>query len=241
MFTKEYLQDLLFFDIETVAKYYDYDEFYNKEPRLADLWIDKAIKKGYYKDMEDILDKDNIVYKKYVGLYPEFSRICSISVLSFNFSKDNDEYNIRVKTINNTDETILLEELSILLEKTYNYNKKTIVTGHNIAGFDIPFLNKRFLINGLKLPILFNFFNKKPWEVNILDTMNLWKFTGTELISLDLLMGVFNIESPKTIEVNGSQVHDLFHNKEYDKIKEYNEKDVKCLSELIYKLYQIYN
>ena len=47
---------------------------------------------------------------------------------------------------------------------------------HNAKEFDFPFLSKRILINDLKLPKLLNIAGKKPWELNHLDTMDLWRF-----------------------------------------------------------------
>src|SRR2546429_5980208 len=46
---------------------------------------------------------------------------------------------------------------------------------HNGKEFDFPFIARRMLINGLKLPKILHIAGKKPWEVNHLDTMELWK------------------------------------------------------------------
>ncbi len=97
--------------------------------------------------------------------------------------------------------------------------------GWNIKGFDIPFLCKHFIKNGLKIPKILSNFQKKPWEVNVIDIMEVWKnngFSPTKLSTACVFMG---IETPKD-EINGGDVHELFHSGEIEKITKYCEKDV---------------
>lgn len=239
MFTKEYLKKLLLFDIETVAKYPNFDNFYQNEPKLANLWLDKAKKKNYYEKeiFNDLNDKDDFIYTKYSSLHPEFSKICSISILKFIENEDN-SLSTKIKTITLSDineEKELLTRFSAAL----NANIGMIICGHNISGFDIPFINKRLLINGLPLPTLLNFYNKKPWEINILDTMTMWKFNGTDMVSLDLLCTSLGIISPKEEGVSGIDINKLYYSNDFNTIKEYNERDVICLSNVLLRLNEI--
>lgn len=55
-------------------------------------------------------------------------------------------------------------------------NPVEVLCGHNIKGFDIPFLGCRYLANGLPVPPALAVSGKKPWEVNHVDTMELLRF-----------------------------------------------------------------
>jgi predicted PolB exonuclease-like 3'-5' exonuclease len=64
--------------------------------------------------------------------------------------------------------------------------------GHNIAGFDIPFLWKRAMVLGVKPPFKFPR-NPKPWSELICDTMTLWdanQKAGGSMDRLCRLMGI---------------------------------------------------
>jgi hypothetical protein len=55
------------------------------------------------------------------------------------------------------------------------------------------------LINGLSVPDELHFHNKKPWEIPMQDTMDVWSFGAWQegFTSLDLICGVLGIPSPK--------------------------------------------
>ena len=60
------------------------------------------------------------------------------------------------------------------MNKEFN-TKSHMLCAHNGKEFDFPFL-KRILVNELKLPKILEIAGKKPWEINHLDTMDLWRF-----------------------------------------------------------------
>jgi len=90
------------------------------------------------------------------------------------------------------------------------------------------------LINGLSLPKILDIAGKKPWEVNFLDTMELWKFGDYKnYTSLNLLTHVFNIPTPKD-DIDGSMVADVYwKEKNINRIVTYCEKDVLAVAQLI--------
>ena len=50
---------------------------------------------------------------------------------------------------------------------------------------------------------------KKPWEVNYLDTMEMWKFGDRKnFTSLDLLTAIFDVPSSKS-DIDGSMVNQV--------------------------------
>jgi predicted PolB exonuclease-like 3'-5' exonuclease len=123
-----------------------------------------------------------------------------------------------------------------LLNKHFN-SKDSQLCAHNGKEFDFPFLARRILINGLKIPSLLNTSGKKPWEVSLLDTMELWKFGDYKsYTSLNLLASVFNIPTPKD-DIDGSQVYDVYWNeKNLERIVTYCQKDVLTVAQILLRM-----
>ena len=215
---------ILFFDIETVPLTY---EFKDLEERAQGLWD----RKTRFLQQRDNLSPDEL-YEK-AGIYAEFGKVVCIS-MGFVLQKGG-ETQIRVKSIANENEKILLQEYIDLLNSYYN-SPDFLFCAHNGKEFDIPFLCRRILINGLKLPFILNVSGKKPWEIKHLDTMELWKFGDFKnYTSLDLLTYIFNIPTPKD-DMDGSQVAKVFYEeKNLDRIIHYCEKDVIATIQLFRK------
>jgi DNA polymerase elongation subunit (family B) len=243
MITKKQIPDLFIFDIETVTKYQNYDEMFKHEPKLADFWYKRSLKK-YYEKHPDTLDIDNFIYKEYAGLYPEFSKIICISITCIQLDIETNEPTFKTKVIyNSNDEKQLLTEFSNICELfTQKKGQKAILAGHNITAFDIPFICKRTIINDLKLPTLFDISGKKPWEINIIDTLNYWKFNSLDMISLDLLCYVLGIDSSKDGDVSGYNLSDMYYSDDKEKeskIKNYCKADTEAVGEILLKLSEI--
>jgi 3'-5' exonuclease len=84
--------------------------------------------------------------------------------------------------------------------------------GHNIAGFDLPYLRHRSIVNRRKPPLsLRKAFSAKPWEEQVVgDTMLQWSHDRDKRISLDRLCRLLGIESPKANGIDGSAVYGLY-------------------------------
>lgn len=66
--------------------------------------------------------------------------------------------------------------------------------GHNVAGFDLPFLKHRAIINGIKPPAqLFKAMSAKPWDACVADTMLMWSSDPNKRGSMDRLCKAFGI------------------------------------------------
>src|SRR5690606_23243555 len=93
------------------------------------------------------------------------------------------------------------------------------------------------LVNGIPLPAPLNLAGKKSWEVNHLDTMELWKFGDYKhYTSLDLLAAIFNIPSSKN-GIDGSQVNSVYYKeKDLERIKDYCVSDVVVLTQLYLRM-----
>ena len=107
-------------------------------------------------------------------------------------------------------------------------NKRiTKIVGHNIAGFDLPYIKKRSIIHGVKINLPFN---AKPWSDEIFDTMLKWD--AKKFISMDKLARVLRIQGKSNID--GSMVWDMYQRGEHQAIADYCEDDVRMVRD-IYK------
>lgn len=208
------LEKILFLDIETAPLVYQYKDL---DATTKALWD----KKWAHNESETPEER----YKK-AGIYAEFAKVVCISLGNFHGGK------FYVKSFASQDEKHLLELLNEHLVKYYSSDESNLCA-HNGKEFDFPFLCRRFLINKMKLPKILNISGKKPWEVKLLDTMELWKFGDYKsYTSLDLLAHTFDIPSPKG-EIDGSDVARVFWEKnDLELLKTYCGKDVITLASI---------
>jgi uncharacterized protein YprB with RNaseH-like and TPR domain len=209
------LSNVLFLDVETTPLVYKYTDL---DPGIKSLWDSKF----HYQQAET----PESFYKK-AGVYAEFAKIICISVGFFN------EETFRVKSFYGHDEKLILQDFAALLNKHYN-RKDSLLCAHNGKEFDFPFLCRRMLINSIKLPKTLNISGKKPWEINHLDTMELWKFGDYKnFTSLSLLAAIFNIPTPKD-DINGSDVARVYwEERDLERIVTYCQKDVLTVAQLL--------
>lgn len=216
------IENVLFLDIETVPQYSDFD----KIPESFKSFWDK--KSSYFRGEHQ---KPEDVYQR-AGIYSEFGKIICISV-GIAVVK-NESKSFRLKSFFGDDEKLLLQEFGEMLNKYHSSNSELQLCAHNGKEFDFPYIARRMLINGLKLPKLLNIAGKKPWEVMFLDTMELWKFGDYKnYTSLNLLTHIFNIPTPKD-DIDGSMVAQVYWiEKDLPRIVKYCEKDVVAIAQLL--------
>lgn len=224
MLNKINIENILFLDIETVPQYSDFDEV----PKEFKQFWDK--KSTYFRDEEQSASD---VYQR-AGIYSEFGKIICISV-GISVKKGTNR-TFRLKSFFGDDEYILLKEFSEMLQKYHTSNSDLQLCAHNGKEFDFPYLARRMLINGVKLPKILDIAGKKPWEVMFLDTMDLWKFGDyKKYTSLNLLTHIFNIPTPKD-DIDGSMVADVYwKDKDIQRVVRYCEKDVLAVVQLLLK------
>ena len=229
---KEDIHKLLFIDIETVGVDEDLDSLHHTNPKLYKIWEESGypyFKRNYSEDSN--LNSNEMFIKK-SALLPEFGKIVCISV---GFILPNGETKLDSFY---DDEKNLLVATSELLNRVDKLG--FMLCGHNVKNFDLPYIAKRMLINGVQVPSIIPNYKIKPWESRVLDTKEVWNFNSFRgLSSLDLVCASLGVESPKEGEVNGSNIHKYYYNNDIDKIKKYCEEDVKCTINLIKKIKNI--
>ncbi|MDH5365966.1 MAG: 3'-5' exonuclease [Cyclobacteriaceae bacterium] len=224
------MKNILFVDIETVSQT---DNYQNLSERLKTQWSRKS---SFLKRNEEETDED--LYNDRAGIYAEFGKVIVIGI-GF-FAKNEEENTFRVKAIKGDDEKKLLLDFCDILNQ---FNAEELqLCGHNGKEFDFPYLCRRMLVNGIKLPYVLDTSGKKPWEVKHLDTMSMWKFGDYKhYTSLDLLASIFGIESSK-VGIDGSQVGEVYYKEnDLDKIADYCMRDVAVTAQLYLKLKSLDN
>lgn len=223
MLEKIKLHNILFLDIETVPETQYFDELSDEKKELFDL-------KTKYQRKEDQTPEE---FYERAGIWAEFGKIICISVGYFTFK--NDIRSLRVTSFFGEEQKILTD-FSNLLNNHFNYAAH-VLCGHNAKEFDFPYIARRMIIYGLKIPDKLNLFGKKPWEVPHLDTMELWKFGDYKhFTSLKLLAHILGIPSPKD-DIDGSQVAQVYYQEQdIDRIIVYCEKDVITVAQIMLRL-----
>lgn len=213
------LDHVLFIDIETVPGVAHFDALPEK---MKKLWEKKAelIRRN---DPDRTADE---LYER-AGIYSEFGKVVCISCGYTNGRE------FRLTSFYGDDEAILLNEFAELLHKHYDTDRY-LLCAHNGKEFDFPYLSRRMLINGIRLPHLLDLAGKKPWEIRHLDTMELWKFGDYKhYTSLELLAAIFDIPTPKD-DIDGSMVGKVYWaEKDLERIVTYCQKDVVTIAQLL--------
>jgi DNA polymerase elongation subunit (family B) len=225
MLEKVQLEKILFLDIETVPQTYQFPDLEEDTKHLFES------KTRFMQNDEKSYEQ---LYNERAGIYAEFGKIVCISV---GFVRDTTTgRQIRMKSYYHDDEETLLKQFKGLLEEHYN-TPYHILCGHNAKEFDFPYICRRMLINGIKLPAILDIAGKKPWEISHLDTLELWKFGDYKAFtSLALLCHVFKIPTPKD-DISGADVARVYYEEnDLERIKVYCEKDVVALIQLFLRM-----
>lgn len=217
------INKILFLDIETVPLYPSYTEIPVEHRQF---WDKKA--EHLAKDSQTSAE----LYAR-AGIYAEFGKVICISFGKI-VLRENQRF-LRLKTISGHDESAVLNEFSELLSRLDSSND-LILCAHNGKEFDFPYLSRRMLINGVKLPKILDVSGRKPWETAFLDTMEIWKFGDFKnYTSLNLLSHVFGIPSPKA-DIDGSMVSKVYWaDNDLPRIARYCQNDVLAIVQLFLK------
>ena len=222
------LSKILFLDIETIPQHQSYE---NAPEDYQKLWAEKArlLARAEGDTAESLFDR--------AGIYAEFGQIVCISAGFINHRGSMRE--LRVKSFYGDDEKILLKEFGEMLNKHFGQNDN-LLCAHNGKEFDYPYIARRMLINGIHIPNILNMAGKKPWEVQHLDTMQMWKFGDYKsYTSLKLLAYVFGLPTPKD-DIDGSQVASVYWKEQnLERIVKYCEKDVVTLVQVYLKMTEL--
>jgi 3'-5' exonuclease len=228
------ISDFVFIDIETASNAPSFEEL---DSNWQKLWEQKVIK--YLPENTTVAE----MYQQRAGVMAEFSRIVCISMGYF-LHEENLKF--RVKSFFNDDEKILLQDFLQTIQRIEKHNSNWHFAGHNIKEFDIPFICRRMVAKQIPLPKFMDFQNRKPWETNIVDTFQYWRFGDYKnYTSLNLLAAVMDVPTSKD-DIDGSMVGSLYHEKNAElqklnkrRIIEYCQKDVVATANIVLRFKNI--
>jgi hypothetical protein len=202
-FEKSIIYESFFFNIKSVLEHPSVMEFEENEPQLFKQWELIAKNKYGYDPKNGNLDE---LYQQKAVYYPEFTKIVGVTYATVessegklvrNFKKiiENDEFEI-IKSFQN----ILLQISSDGINSKPQYFPTLV--GYNIINHDIPLFIKRLFKyrdnfeNSIDLLPFYlkKYLQAKPWDNNIIDINNLWKFNGIGNLSLSVISDFLNLK-----------------------------------------------
>jgi hypothetical protein len=219
-----FLFNALLLNIETVPQVSEYS-------KLTALW-QHLFENKITKVLPETVNTP-LLFRQKAGLFAEFGKIICISTAFF-YKDAAGRLCLKLKSIYGEDENKLLNDLILLIDKFIEKRPNFLFAGHNIREFDIPFICRRMVINQIKLPRYLPLQGAKPWEVNMLDTTQWWKFGDYKnYISLKLLAGVLNIEPAET-DMDGSMVYDAYYmQNDLQRIVKYSQRNIITTAQII--------
>lgn len=212
------IQDMIFMDIETVRS----EKELTPQSQMYEAWkyktrysTDAASKAG-----ESLTSEEFYIQK--AALYAPFSKIACITI-----GKILDDQTAQLHSYFGYDEFELLNRFNTHMNSFLLKNPNLYFVGFNIKQFDIPFINKRMIVNGIKPTLLVDKGDAKPWELKDIDLSDLWKGSSMYADSLLAVVSALGLESPK-VDMCGSETSDYYYNIEngINNIAKYCEKDV---------------
>ena len=223
MISKLALENILFLDIETVPEEKDFNDL---DISKQELWEAKS----KYQRKEEFSPEE---FYQRAGIWAEFGKIICISVGYFNI--ENEARTFRVKSFSGNEASLLKQFKDLLI--SHFSQPKHLLCAHNGKEFDFPYIARRMIIHGITLPYKLNLFGKKPWEVQHLDTLELWKFGDYKnYTSLKLLTNILGIPSPKG-DIDGSEVYKVYYkDKDIRRIIDYCERDTIAVAQILLRL-----
>lgn len=220
------INSILFLDIETVPQFPDYGQLPGEWKHLWDLKSNSLIK--YHEG-----ESNESLYPR-AGIYAEFGKIICISCGVAQGAGE--QRKITIKSFAGDDEKILLVQFAEMLNK-WSAGEQKLLCAHNGKEFDFPYLCRRMIVHNISIPLLLNISGKKPWEVNHLDTLELWKFGDFKsFTSLNLLAFTLGVPTPKD-DIDGSMVWKVYwEEKNIQRIVTYCQKDVVTVAQILLRM-----
>jgi predicted PolB exonuclease-like 3'-5' exonuclease len=223
---------MLFIDIETTSGFKTLDELKESHPELISFW-DRKEKFIRAEDVELRDAESSDIYFQKASLTAEWGRIVCISVGQIKFD-ENDVPFMQKKSFYGSDEKELLVDFVNFMSQVFFKAPGIKLVGHNIKGFDLPYIIKKSILYSLELPRQLHLHKVKPWENCLIDTYEVWKAGGWSSAALAHLCLLLGIKNPKD-DMNAGEVGAAFYAGRIEEIKNYCEEDIEAAGSLMLK------
>jgi len=230
------MNNILVFDIETAgAKFSELDE-YSQE----------LLTKRFNKRAQSPEEAEQL--KETLAFYPVTAQVVAIAMLNADTGKGMvlfqqkeksaafEEQEAKFETFGN--EAALLNKF---WEVSASYNEYVTFNGR---GFDVPFLMIRSAINEIrpaKNLMVNRYAESQPFNLKHIDLAEQFSYYGAknDYLGLHFWANAFGVQSPKTDEINGDKVTEMFRQGKTLEIAKYCLRDVRSTLE-IYKKWNKY-
>ena len=207
-------RDIIWIDVETFAS--------EKPLRTGPLYDAWAYKMRYQNEQAEKAGIDTLSleesFNQKAALYAPFAKIACIVVGGI--------VDDQLKTLKfSGPEKELLTAFNEFVTRKYTTNPQSLFGGFNIVGFDIPFIVKRMLVNGIVPSAMLDTGELKPWDVRVLDLSAVWRGNSFYPDSLQAVAVAMGLPSPKQ-GLHGSEVTDAFYAGKINDILDYCTGDV---------------
>jgi len=154
-------------------------------------------------------------------------------IITFGYAFNDDEPEVIQRNKDISENDLLSSVNDLFNDKCIINNASThpVWIGHNICGYDLRYLWKRFIVNGIK-PAIKIPFDAKPWASEVYDTMFEWAGTGNDKKSMDFVCKALGLEGKTGMD--GSMVYQAWLDEKYNEIAEYCKHDIE-MTRSIYK------
>lgn len=218
--------ELFHWDIECAAEYKDFETFELNDARGAELFKKKFDKLESLKKYSSYDE----AYLEQGGIVSTFGRIVCIS-----YGYVSNTGAPIITSAYGDDERDIVFKFNEVLKKveTKNFN----LCGFRLVYFDIPYLLHKLHKYGIEPANILYLYDKKPWEMRVVDISDDWKSKFAWAFSFDEVCYELGVESPKDA-MDGSEVHKYYWSGRIEEVKTYCEKDVNSsikVANLIYK------
>lgn len=203
----------IFIDIETIP---------GQAPGLLDDFRAAVKAPGQYTKPESIqkwLDENRESEARAQWLKTSFDGAVG-QIVAISYATDLEGSTEFVTDLDPASENDLLQSVWTKLEELAD-NERVCIVGHNIIGFDIPFLWKRSIVHQARPPLWFPR-NPKPWNDYVFDTMCEWDLD--KRISMDNLCKALGI--PGKGDISGADVWPMIQEGKFEEVARYCMADV---------------
>lgn len=220
---RQNLEELLFFDIETVSRTNPEELDPESKEFLMFQWKNRDRVTG---DLPDEFETKRL-YADTAALSPAYNKIVCISI---GYIKGDTFFYKALKG----EQKDIIEQFYTIVNK--NGGKYT-PCGYNIVSFDMPVTRIKAFESNCEVQLLDKFSDslKKPWNMtdNFMDLMEVMKGTYYSNLSLDEACYLAGVHSPKDDGIEGSQVTKVFYEEGVERIALYCNRDIISVAELM--------
>lgn len=171
------------------------------------------------------------------ALHAEYARVSALALGYLTDEDGPDTLHLRTKVIMHESEEGILNQFLVLMQKPRFAGRELKLVAHNGKEFDLPFLARRLVVNGLKLPPPLNLLYKRSFENQALDTLEMWRFgERRHLVSLPVLAALLGLTDDPALLEHNKLAHQAFVAQDWPALEQVCRRDIELLVNIFLKM-----